>query len=433
MNDPQIEKNTNTADGESMSDSMTVEAIRNIATASDAIITNLQANNPVEHANTDPLLAREKRRYSITAASRMVNKTVGGIRKAGSQGSIPEAPKLDSGRSGKFTLSEVNDMRRHWNCKPGKRDGDSTIRMSFPNFKGGVGKTTSICHFAQYLAQMGYRVLVVDADSQGSASITFGFKPDRDIDTEHTLYPYLVNEADSLDYAIRETHWEGIDLIPACLGLYSAEYALAEIAGKREKSEDWLSRLSFGLETIENNYDVILIDPPPALGMISLSVLRALDGLIIPTPPAMYDFHSTSAFFHMLHEVMESLTEVYGEEVELDFVKLMISKKQAGYQAHETVHEIMNAAFGKNLLNYALVQSAEINNASNEWKTVYDLDGPISSRSTYKRCIDSLDNVFGEIEQLIRAVWASRRAGQILDHDVPEQHDQKKQSDIAVA
>jgi len=130
---------------------------------------------------------------------------------------------------------------------------------------------------------------------------------------------------------------------------------------------------------------------------------------------------------------MESLTEVYGEEVELDFVKLMISKKQIGSQAHETVHTIMNEAFGKNLLEHALVQSAEINNASNEWKTVYDLDGPISSRSTYKRCIDSLDSVFGEVEQLIQAVWASRRAGQILDHDVPEVQEVKNEPDEAVA
>jgi len=403
--------------------SMTLEAIKNIANASDTIIDNLQRNAPVEEANTDPEAARKKRQFSITEAAKFVERTIGGIRKAEKLGNLVPPPMEANGRRGKYTLGQINKMREYWDCVPGRESTDHPIRMTFQNFKGGVGKTTLCCHFAQYLAIKGYKVLVIDADSQGSATITFGFKPDRDIDRDETLAPFLCFDEgfEDLEYAVKKTHWEGVDLIPSCLGLYGAEYALAGIAGDKDfTGGDWLARLGDGIETIEGNYDVILIDPPPALGMISLSVLRAIDGLIIPTPPAMYDFHSTSSFFHMLAEVMESMIEVVGEELELDFVKLVISKKQTGLHAHEMVHSVMAEAFGKNLLHNAFLQSAEINNASNDWKTVYDLDGPISSRSTYKRCKESMDEVFGEAERLINAVWQTRRAGQILANEEPD-------------
>ena len=174
-----------------------------------------------------------------------------------------------------------------------------------------------------------------------------------------------------------------------------------------------------GLETIEDAYDIVLIDPPPALGLISLSVLRALDGLIIPTPPSMYDFHSTASFFKMLEEVLEQLTSYYESSVELDFVKILVSK-QSDRQAQQFVTRLMGRTFGNNVLKHPFIQSAEIDNASSSWRSVYDLDGPTSSSQTYKRCVASLDAVFGEVERLIETVWLSRRTKKTLSAAMPE-------------
>lgn len=396
---------------------MSLSAIRSIAKAARDMIDKvheIELADPVDnphHLIDQPL-------YSMAEAAKMLGKTVSGLRKAEESGKIPVLGKTENGRRQKYTLAQLNEMRGYWNCLPRRGANSEAIRLSFQNFKGGVGKTTLSVHCAQYLAAAGYRVLLIDADSQGSATTTFGFRPDVDIHGEDTLAPYLSEEAEDLKYAIKHTKWEGLHLIPACLELYGTEYYLASLAGTAE-GEGWLDRLDSGIETIESEYDIILIDPPPALGMVSLSVLRAINGLIIPTPPAMFDFHSTASFFDMLEEVMESLAKLYGEDaVELEFVKIIVSKK-TDRQAQDFVSELMKKTFGNNVLKNAFVQSAEIDNASSSWRSVYDLPRATSSHQTYKRCIENLNAVFSEVEGLIQTVWTARETQKTLSTAIP--------------
>lgn len=397
----------------SVQNSITLEAIRRIADVSEDIISRLKSIPQEEDAHE----AVSGRGYTITEVARMLGKTPETIRKAENQGKLTPPEKRDNGRREPYSLQQVNAMRDFWDCRPGRKAGDEPIRFSFQNFKGGVGKTTLACHCAQYLARAGYRVLLVDCDSQGSSTITFGYHPDADIDGDKTLLPYLMGEKTSLEYAVLGTHWDGLDLIPANLDLYSAEYSLAAMG--QDGGGGWINLLDEGLATVEDAYDIVLIDPPPALGMISLSVLRALDGLIVPTPPAMYDFHSTGSFFRMLEEVMETVGTHLGEPVELDFVKILISKHITGRQAHEFVGSLMSESYGNNVLRNPFVQSAEIDNASSAWKTVYDLDGPTASRQTYKRCLESLDSIFEEVQDLIDTVWQARRSERKLSLAMP--------------
>ena len=385
--------------------SMTLEAINKMATDTARVIDVLKQAPDFDSTEQQLLPSRT---YTITEVSRMVGKTAEGIRKAEKQGKLTPPPIRENGRREPYTLKLVNEMRDYWNCRPGRGPYDDPILFSFQNFKGGVGKSTLTCHCAQYLAQQGYRVLLIDCDSQGSSSITFGYFPDSEVGGDDTLLPFLQGEADSLEYAIKSTHWDGLDLIPANLYLYSAEYSLNKDGADEEGG--WINRLGRGVSTVQDDYDIILFDPPPALGLISLSVLRALDGLIVPTLPAMYDFHSTCSFFEMLSEVMEEVGEYLGTPVELEFLKVLVSKHYSGRQAHEFVRGVMAETYGTNVLLNPFVQSAEIDNASTDWKTVYDLSGATSSRQTYKRCVQSLDAVFGEVNELIEGVWQSRQS-----------------------
>ena len=397
---------------------MSLGAIRSIAKAARDMISKVHEIELADPAD-NPDSPTDQPYYTMAEAAKMLGKTVSGLRKAEESGKIPILGKMENGRRKKYTLAQINEMRSYWNCLPRRGPNSEAIRLSFQNFKGGVGKTTLSVHCAQYLAAAGYRVLLIDADSQGSATTTFGFRPDVDVHGEDTLAPYLSEEADDLRYAIKPTNWEGLHLIPACLELYGTEYYLASLAGTAE-GEGWLDRLDIGIDTIEDDYDIILIDPPPALGMISLSVLRAINGLIIPTPPAMFDFHSTASFFDMLEEVMESLANLYGEDaVELEFVKIIVSKK-TDRQAQEFVNDLMKKTFGNNVLKNAFVQSAEIDNASSSWRTVYDLPRATSSHQTYKRCIENLNAVFGEVEGLIQTVWTARETQKTLSTAMPD-------------
>ncbi len=401
---------------QSISGGVTLEAVARIAEQSDRIIDQLQK---LAKANTDEEQNKTRlpKGYTISEVARRLNRTTEGIRKAEKQGRLIPPPMKDNGRRSAYTLTQINAMRDYWECRPGRQEGDSPVRFAFQNFKGGVGKTTLSAHCAQYFAQEGYRVLLIDCDSQGSSTMTFGYQPDSEITAESTLLPFLSREAQDLRYAIRSTHWAGLDLIPANLELYSAEYYLA--ANGRDGEGDWISLLDTGIATVESDYDLVIVDPPPALGMISLCVLRSVDGLIVPTPPAMYDFHSSGSFFHMLEEVLESVGQSLGEPVELDFVKILVSKAIAGRQAHDFVTELMAESYGHHLLQNRFLQSAEVDNASSEWRTVYDLEGPTSSRQTYLRCLQNLDAIFGEVRTLVEAVWQGRRSERTLSSGAP--------------
>lgn len=345
------------------------------------------------------------KRYSITKTAQLLGKTTQTIRSLEQAGTFPEAKRNEKGRRLGYTLLDINNMRAHFGKQIQRLDEEKTVIMSFQNFKGGVGKTTLSVHFAQYLAEKGYRVLLIDADSQASTTMTFGFLG-HEIKQEHTLYPMLVGEEETLHYAIRETHWDQLHVIPASLDLYGAEYELAAIAGS-ENDGSWLDGLKAGIQSVSSNYDVILIDAPPALGMISLNVLRSLSGLVVPAPAAMMDFHSTTTFLKMLKEVMGHVADDFTGESQFDFFKIMLSKYDGSKPSQEFVSAMTRRQFAEHILNNQYIQSAEIDNASSQWETVFELEKPTGSSRTYKRCLDSMTAIFKEVEHEIRMTWPS--------------------------
>ena len=296
-------------------------------------------------------------------------------------------------------------MRGVFGTRPWRDAEDPCAVVAVQNFKGGVGKSTVSVHLAQYLAIRGYRVLLIDCDSQASATTLFGYVPDLDLDEEETLYPFLrQDELTSLDYAVRKTHFDGLDLIPANLRLFQSEYELAARMARGQGA--LLDRLAQGVASVADRYDIIVIDPPPALGAISLSVLRAATALVVPVPPTVMDFSSTAAFLAMLDETMQVLDD-RGQAPELSFLRFVASKVDENKSMQKELLKLMRSIFGTAMVRSPLKDSAEIDNATARLMTVYELDGPVTSRSVRDRCLTYLDGVNGELELDIRATWPS--------------------------
>jgi chromosome partitioning protein len=172
--------------------------------------------------------ARQTPRFTITRVAELVGRTSAAIRDAEKEGRLPSVEHTASGRRMGYALGEINQMRAVFGTRPWRTAGDPLSVIAVQNFKGSVGKSTVASHLAQYLAIKGYRVCLVDCDSQGSSTAMFGYVPDLDIEEDDTLYPFFRHaEMASLAYAVRETHWDGLYLVPANLKLYSSEYELA--------------------------------------------------------------------------------------------------------------------------------------------------------------------------------------------------------------
>ena len=148
----------------------------------------------------------------------------------------------------------------------------------------------------------------------------------------------------------------------------------------------------------------MLLDPPPALGTISLTVMQAANALLVPLAATTPDFCSTVQFLSMMDQVIAQLIGA-GIAVDYNFVRLICSKFDGNDPSHAMVRTIMEQAFGPALLPVPILESAEISHAALRMMTVYELERPIGTPKTHKRSKANLDEALGQIEQLVRQGW----------------------------
>ncbi|HKY82601.1 MAG TPA: AAA family ATPase, partial [Sphingobium sp.] len=168
-------------------------------------------------------------RFGIAEAAQLLGCSTNRIRMAEEDGRLPPAPPTENGRRPGYKVEELLNMRQVLGASPERAPLDIPAIIAVQNFKGGVGKSTVTTHLAHYFAVQGYRVLVVDCDSQATTTTLFGFNPHFNIQREETLYPYLSIDPTQVDllYAVKHTAWPNVDLIPSNLELFDVEYELA--------------------------------------------------------------------------------------------------------------------------------------------------------------------------------------------------------------
>lgn len=347
-------------------------------------------------------------RFGIHEAAQLLGCSTNRIRTAEDDGRLPPPPSSEtSGRRVGYDVEALLKMREVLGALPHRAPDDPPSIIAVQNFKGGVGKSTVTTHLAHYLGIQGYRVLVVDCDSQATTTTLFGFNPHLDIKREETLYPYLALEPTELklEYAIKKTPWPNVQLIPSNLQLFDVEYELAASGSDGARILlDRFQALRHGLAELSKDYDVIILDPPPALGTISLAVMQAATSLLVPLTPTLPDFASTVQFLSMMSQVLGQLQGA-GIEVNYDFFRLICSKVDPNDSSQAGVMEIMEATFGPSLLPIAILDSVEIEHAALRMMTVYELEKPIGTPRTHKRCKSNLDEALAQVEQLIRRQW----------------------------
>ena len=179
--------------------------------------------------------------------------------------------------------------------------------IAVANQKGGVGKTTSVINLTAALGKAGKKCLLVDVDSQGNSTSGLGVNK-REV--ECSVYDLLVGDGRASE-AILNTQFKNVDLIPSSIDLAAAEVELAE-------SQDRTLKLRQSLAAIRDQYDYILIDCPPSMGLVTLNAFSACDTVIIPIQCEYYALEGLS----QLTATIRQVKRLYNPVIELEGILL---------------------------------------------------------------------------------------------------------------
>jgi chromosome partitioning protein len=362
---------------------------------------------------------------------------------------LPQGRSETEGGAKWFALDEVLRLRAHFaaegskskDYRPYRPEGQPAKMVAVANFKGGVGKTSTAAHLAMSAALDGYKVLVIDLDSQGSMTSIFGGKVEdewqtvfpliarhyatnlraenqRRLDRGEAPHPLDETLTEALDIkasdVIQSTHWPNIDLIGAQLNLYWAEF---QVPVWRMASRGWKlwDALTDRLEEdgVLDQYDVIFIDTPPALGYLTINGLAAADILLVPLGASFLEFDSTGRFFDMLHTTFKSIED--GENIaaralgrpelsfEWDAVRAVVTRYDGAQQAE--LAALMQAYLGPTLSPHRQGFTALIGQAGEQVRGIYEADYRDFNRETYARGRETFDATYAAFKTLLIGAW----------------------------
>lgn len=362
---------------------------------------------------------------------------------------LPQGHSETDGGAKWFTFEEVLRLRAFFASEGAKRKEYLPYRpkdlpaklVAVANFKGGVGKTSTCAHLAMSAALDGYRVLVIDLDSQGSMTSIMGGRVE---DEWQTVFPLLArhyathlqaeNRAravrgdspqpmdDTLSEAlkiksealIQKTHWPNIDLIGAQLNLYWAEFQIPvwRMAARGWKLWDALTDI-LAEDGVLDRYDLIFLDTPPALGYLTINGLAAADIILVPTGASFLEFDSTGRFFDMLHATFASIEDgenraarALGREelaFQWDAVQAIVTRYDAGQQAE--MAGLMQAYLGRHLSPWRQEFTALIGQAGERVNGIYEADYRDFNRETYMRGRETFDETWAGFKRLLYGIW----------------------------
>lgn len=301
-----------------------------------------------------------------------------------------------------YTLKQLNAMRQHYGLMPSRNAlMDECLLGAIQVFKGGTGKSITTAYLAQNLAGRGYRGLVVDMDPQASLTSLFGYMPDIEIDISDTITPFIEGSEPDLKYAVRKTNWDGLNLIPSQLQTNDNDilmaFKAAEIPDAADRIHLMVNKLKRGLESLKADYDFILLDCPPALSMSTLNILCAVDAVIIPSPPALFDFSSTLQYLRMIKTVITRISP----DKQYKFIKILRTKNDKR-RSSQQFSQAMEKAFGDYLLPCEFPQMQEVSNATTEFMTF------LEDRRPKKAPLEIVDEVTDYIELEMLKTWPSK-------------------------
>jgi chromosome partitioning protein len=250
-------------------------------------------------------------------------------------------------------------------------DGDRPLELprviAIANQKGGVGKTTTAVNLGAALAESGLRVLVVDLDPQGNASTGLGINP-RDVNA--SIYDVLMQDTPALD-AVEPTSLKNLFVIPATLDLAGAEIELVPAFSRELK-------LKRALDGVRSEYDVVLIDCPPSLGLLTVNGLAAADDVIVPIQCEYYALEGLGQLLRNVALVRSSLNAA------LDVRGIILTMYDARTRLAEQVETEVREHFGSRVYKTVVPRTVRLAEAPSFGQPVIVFDPTSRGAAAYR-------------------------------------------------
>ena len=240
--------------------------------------------------------------------------------------------------------------------------------VSVVNQKGGVGKTTTTLNLAAYLAEQGKFVLVIDLDPQANATSGLGIAH---ADLEHGIYEGIIGQKAMRDVVMTTAH-EGLKIIPATQALAGAAVELVNM----EEREHFLRK---ALLEIRNDYDYILIDNPPTLGLLTINGLVASDSVLIPVQAEYFALEGLGQLMNTVNLIKENL------KPELNVMGAVITMFDSRTRLSQEVLEELYRYFPDKIFRSVIPRSVRLAEAPSFGKTILGYDPSSKAAKAYER------------------------------------------------
>ena len=227
--------------------------------------------------------------------------------------------------------------------------------IALANQKGGVGKTTTSVNLGAALAQAGQRVLLVDIDAQGNATSGSGIDKS---ELERDSYDVIVDNVALRDVIVPTDNY---DLVPATIQLSGAEIELADKDAREY-------RLKTALATVNDDYDFILIDNPPALGLLTVNAFTAADAILIPVQTEFYALEGLGQLLNTIELVRQQFN------AELDIAGILLTMYDGRTNLSKQVADEERQYFGDKVYDTVIPRTVRLSEAPSYGQAIIDFD-----------------------------------------------------------